>query len=209
MVAVGKLDDYQYRALFIPEKAAHIDPELADITATEAGTETAAGVQWAYTDCYAEDKSLMDCTVCGCCEENPNAAGQYLTESTSSYTCEYAWNRGMAEYLSYGFAPQLDNKDCTCTDGGATNPADYSTQVFNLVQVYNFNKDTKSAVTLSRWFETALTAKIYRTLEVSLAASVTAVEIKDTPCDCAVEVKHSAVMDFIEERVFLADGTLK
>jgi len=194
----------------MPEKAAHVGTdEAADITATEAGTETQAGIKWAYTDCKAEEKLLKDCTTCGCCVEDPSVPGTYLTETTSSYTCEYTWNRGMAEYLSYGFAPPLANKDCTCTDGGATDPADYDTQVFNLVQIYNINREPKTSITMSRWFETKLTAKLYRTLTVRLAASVTAVEIKDTPCDCAVEVKHNAVMDFIEERVFLDDGTLK
>ena len=50
-------------------------------------------------------------------------------------------------------------------------------------------------------------SRIKTTLGVKVEGSVEAVEIKVPPCDCFVEVTHNAVMEFIEERVFV-DGSL-
>jgi len=77
-------------------------------------------------------------------------------------------------------------------------------RIFYIVNVYNYHKDVESEITLARWFETKLTSKIYPFIEnvETPPATVFAVEIKDTPCDCEVIVTHTAQIDYIEERAY-------
>jgi hypothetical protein len=105
------LDDYVMRALFIPELKHLIDPELADTT---PAVDEQSALKWSYTNCNVDSKKLYDCGECGCCEVNPNDPTKYITVETSPYNCDYVWSRPMAEYLSLGFAPPVEPKDCTC-----------------------------------------------------------------------------------------------